>query len=115
MGRALAELGLERSDEPIEQIEEERVGFVQCINGGLVHQRAEHDRADAILDRGVAYLRRTVDRLVDVVDERCADLAEFCLGKLRKQAVSQCFCGDAGAVGDEEDGAALSVVHDLEP
>ena len=115
MRGALAELDLERPDEAVEEVEEQRIGFVQCINRGLVDQRAEHDRAHAVVDCSLANLRRALDGLVDVVHERGANLAELCLGELRKQAVSQCFCGDAGTVGDEEDGAAANVGHDVEP
>jgi hypothetical protein len=53
-----------------------------------------------------ALMRATAScALLDAVEEGNADLLELDILELRQQAVAERFGGQAGAIGDEEDGA----------
>ena len=107
--RALGvELDLERRDEDLEEVERERLRLLAHPRAHrLVDDRAEHDRR-AILGRRVVV--DLADHGVDLlarIDERNRVPLELELLELRQQAVAEHLGGDAGAVGDEEDGAAI--------
>ncbi len=107
--RALGlELGLERRDEDLEEIERERVRV--AANGRthrLVDDRAEHDRRlDLAHGRLVDLTHGGID-LVGRVDERDRLPLEVEILELRQQAVAEHLRRDAGAIGNEEHGAAV--------
>jgi len=102
--RFLPQFHLERIDEGAEQIQQITLAFLQQRDDTVVHQRAEEDRPHAVLHRGAIDHVDGAPRLVFVLDERHADLAEFHAIELGQQASAQCFGRDARAVREIEDG-----------
>ena len=108
--RALgAELGLERGNEDLEQVERQRVRVApEGVAHGIVDDRAEHDRRLSLARRRFVDLLDHRRDLFGRVDERDRQPGELDFLELRQQAVAQHFGRDPGAVGDEKDGATNS-------
>ena len=107
VGGAHVELALQRRDEDLEAVEEERVRPPHHLGDIAVHQGADHDGAGAVPFREGVDVLDDIPRLVHGIHERERDLVECDALELREQAVPQHLGGDAGAVGDEEGGALL--------
>ena len=73
-----------------------------------IHQRIEHDRAEAAFNGCIANLQCAITGLFRGVDERHAVIAKTGFRKLRKKTVAKGLGRDACSVGDEEYGAGLS-------
>jgi len=102
-----AQARLERIDEGLEEIHEQRIGLAHDGAQVAVHEGGEHDGL-AVAPRALRLdARPAVLGLVQRIDERQGDLLELQALELRKQAVAEHLGGDAGAVGDEEHSAAL--------
>ena len=82
--------------------------FVRAVvrrANAVVDERREHDRLAVLLLGGDA--REAFLGFLAAVDERKRHLIELDPFELRKQAVPEHLRRDAGAIGDEEHGAAL--------
>ena len=98
---------LERADEGLEEIDEQRVGAAHDLAHVAVHQGREHDRLAVAAQRFPLDPLQAFLRLVHAVDEGQGHLVEIHALELGQQAVPEHLRGDAGAIGNEEHGAAL--------
>jgi hypothetical protein len=93
-------------DELLEEVEEEGVGFAQAGHRVGVDQGVEDDRALAALDGGVADLHGAVAGLVGE-STKGRRWGGSGYPETGPEAVAKGLGGDAGAVGNEENGAGL--------
>jgi len=102
MRRARVELALERTNKRREQIKEQRIRRHDDLAQVILHQRAEHDRPQALL------LGRAVDapdRFLCLVNARHkwqSHRAKFQPLELRHETVAQCFRSHPRLVRDEK-------------
>ena len=104
--RALPSSRLERVEEALEEVEQQRVGG-DAAPPGCRRSTSVQNTIGRVPERAFAAAIR-VDALLgflDRVDEGLGDLLELDALELGEQAVAEHLGGDAGAVGDEEDGA----------
>ena len=98
---------LERRDEDLEAVEEQRVSLADHLRDLRAGERADDDRALAVGGPLPVDSVHDLARLLHGVDERQRHLVEAHAVKLGEQAVAEHLGGDAGAVGYEECGAWL--------
>ena len=110
MARLHPQTRLERIDERLEEVEEERLGAAHDLPHILVDQGGKDDRLAVAAGRLRLDARQAFLGSLRAVDERQGDLVEVDAFELREQAVPEDLRGDAGAVGNEEHGAPLA--HD---
>ena len=111
MRRFRAQLGLQRRDEYLEQIEHHGIGAAELSAHRFVDDRAEDERAPALPSGGLGdALQHLVDSLrrVHEGDGLALEVQTF---KLRQQAVAEHLGGDAGAVGYEVHGVLIGHVE----
>src|SRR2546422_62067 len=89
MARLPPETRLERIDERLEEIEEQRVGAAHDLPQILVDQGGEHDRLAIGASRLRLDARQAFLGSLRAVDERQGDLVEIDAFELRQQAVSE--------------------------
>jgi hypothetical protein len=98
---------LERADEGLEEIDEYALRAPHHFAHVAVHERGEDDRL-AVAAQGFAFdALQAFQGPVHAVDDGQGHLVEFHALELGEQAVAQHLRRDAGAIGDEEHGAAL--------
>src|SRR6187551_1607002 len=101
------ELFFHRQDENIEAVEKERARLGDYSGYVLVDERAEYQRARAVLLALFVDLPDGRVRLFDRIDEGQGDFVERYHLELGQETVAEHLGSDAGAVGNEESGALL--------
>src|SRR5262249_60618762 len=112
VGRLRAELGLERVEEALEEIEHERVGAAHRLADRRVYQRRERDRPQPRGPGGAVDALNARPGLLDRVHEGDGLVGRFDTVELGKQAVTEHLDRDTGAVRDEEHGWA-AIEHEM--
>ena len=101
------ELFFHRQNENVEAIEKERARLGDHTGYVLVDERAEYQRARAILLALFVDLPDGGIRFLDGIDEGQRHFVERYHLELGQQTVAQHLGSDTGAVGNEESGALL--------
>ncbi|MNT41022.1 hypothetical protein D3C72_1773700 [compost metagenome] len=104
MGRHHAQFLLQRGHKGLNQVHVHAAGLADHGRQVVLHQGGENDRALAVAGERFVDLARRLVGLVHGIDEGQADLAEAQI-ELREHRVAERLGGDAGAVGNEENGA----------
>ena len=93
-----AQFLFQRGNKGVEEIEKQAVAGVDDGSYFGIDERAEHQRPDAVLGRGLADALARRFRLLRVVDKAQVFLADFERFELGEEGVAQGLCRDGGAV-----------------
>ena len=111
MRRFRVELGFERGDEHLEQVEHQRVRVAELRAHRLLDDRTEHQGPPAFAGGDIVDPPQNTFDLFRRVDVRHRHALKFEVLELRQQAVAQHFGRNAGAIGNKKNRARVRHRH----
>jgi hypothetical protein len=104
VGAFLLKLFLQRFQEYVKDIQVQAIRVFDDCPEIIVYECREYDWPGALFPRGFIDFLRRISRLVIGIYKWHSHLPKFLSIKLRKEAVSQRFCGHTGLIRKKENG-----------